>query len=43
MRHPAGVHIGTVQYMGATLSWIILGTAVVVLVLITLYADRLRR
>ncbi|MET7424921.1 hypothetical protein [Dactylosporangium sp. NPDC005555] len=42
MRRPAGAHIGTVKSMGAA-TWIILGTAVVVLVLITLYVGTLRR
>lgn len=43
MRRPAGAFIGTVECMGAGLVWIILGLAVVVLVLITLYVDSLRR
>ncbi|GAB3839901.1 hypothetical protein GCM10027610_046530 [Dactylosporangium cerinum] len=42
-RHPAGAAIGTVESMGIGLLWVILGTAVVVLVIITLYVDSLRR
>lgn len=40
---PRGVRVGTVETMGAGLIWIMLGAAVVVLVLITLYVASLRR
>ncbi|MFF5225793.1 hypothetical protein [Dactylosporangium sp. NPDC000521] len=42
MRRPAGSDLGTVTTMGAG-PWVILGTAVVVLVLITLYVASMRR
>ncbi|MEV0562234.1 hypothetical protein [Dactylosporangium sp. NPDC050588] len=42
MRRPAGADLGTVTTMGVGL-WVILGTAVAVLVLITLYVDSMRR